>query len=205
MAAGLALLAPGKHDILAQLAALEELRSSSWPERPLWICAVRRRDGRRVVFGRPGSPPAPLHRAVAASCAVPGYFTPVEIARHGYVDGGVHSPTNAALLRGCGLDLAVVVSPMSGPPGMVPDLYAATRRLSARLLQREVRALEQAGVRTVVFTPSAAEQKAMGNDMMSRDRLHEVIQQSFFAAGAAAAREDARALLEEALGRRDRD
>ena len=205
MAAGLALLAPGKHDIVAQLAALEELRSSSWPERPLWICAVRRRDGRRVVFGRPGSPPAPLHRAVAASCAVPGYFTPVEIARHSYVDGGVHSPTNAALLRGCGLDLAVVVSPMSGPPGMVPDLYAATRRLSARLLQREVRALEQAGVRTVVFTPSAAEQKAMGNDMMSRDRLHEVIQQSFFAAGAAAAREDARGLLEEALGRRDRD
>ncbi|NYJ07369.1 patatin-like phospholipase family protein [Petropleomorpha daqingensis] len=200
LAAGLALLAPGKHDIVAQLAALEELETTTWPERDLWICAVRRRDGRRVVFGRPGSPPAPLHLAVAASCAVPGYFAPVEIGGHGYVDGGVHSPTNAALLRGCGLDLAIVVSPMSGPPGVVPDLYAATRRYSARLLQREVRALEQTGVRTVVFTPSAAEQKAMGNDMMSRERLDEVIQQSFFAAGAAAAREDARALLKEALG-----
>jgi NTE family protein len=199
LAAGLALLAPGRHDIVAQLAALEELEVSRWPEGDLWICAVRRRDGRRVVFGRPGSPRAPLHLAVGASCAVPGYFAPVEIGRHSYVDGGVHSPTNAALLRGCGLDLAIVVSPMSGPPGMVPDLYAATRRYSARLLQREIRALEQAGVATVVFTPSAAEQRAMGNDMMSRKRLDEVLQQSFFAAGAAAARSEVHGLLRTAV------
>jgi|tagenome__1003787_1003787.scaffolds.fasta_scaffold20936630_3 NTE family protein len=201
LAAALALVAPGRHDIVAQLSALEELEGARWPDRGLWICAVRRRDGRRVVFGRPGTPPAPLHLAVAASCAVPGYFAPVEIGGHSYVDGGIHSPTNAALLRGCGLDLAIIVSPMSGPPGVRPDLYAATRRHSARLLQREVRALEQAGVRTLVFTPSAAEQRAMGNDMMSRDHLDEVIQQSFFAAGARAAREDARYLLRAAVGR----
>jgi NTE family protein len=201
LAAGLALLAPGRHDIVAQLAALQELENARWPDRGLWICTVRRRDGRRVVFGRPGTaPPAPLHLAVAASCAVPGYFAPVEIGGHLYVDGGVHSPTNAALLRGCGLDLAIVVSPMSGPPGVRRDLYAASRRHSARLLQREVRALERAGVRTVVFTPSAAEQEAMGNDMMSRERLDEVIQQSYFAAGARAAQADARDLLRTAAG-----
>ena len=68
----------------------------------LWICAVRRRDGRRVVFGRPGPPPAPIHLAIAASCAVPGYFAPVRIGERSYVDGGVHSPTNAAILRGAG-------------------------------------------------------------------------------------------------------
>jgi NTE family protein len=198
LAAGLALLAPGRHDTVGQLAALQELEGATWPERDLWICAVRRRDGRRVVFGRPGTPPAPLHLAVAASCAVPGYFTPVE--SHSYVDGGVHSPTNAALLRGCGLDLAIVVSPMSGPPGLRPDLYAATRRYSARVLAREVRALERAGVRTVVFTPSRAEQAVMGNDMMSRERLDEVLQQSFFAAGARAAAADARDLLRTAIG-----
>ena len=201
LAAALALLAPGRHDIVAQLAALGELEGATWPERDLWICAVRRDDGQRVVLGRPGTPPAPLHRAVAASCAVPGYFAPVEIGRHHYVDGGIHSPTNAALLRGCGLDLAIIVSPMSGPPGERPDFYAATRRHSARLLQREVRALERAGVRTVVFTPSAEEQRAMGNDMLSRERLDEVIQQSFFAAGARAARPDVRELLEIALDR----
>jgi NTE family protein len=198
LAAGLSLLAPGRHDVVAQLAALEELGDGRWPE-GLWITAVRRRDGRRVVFGRPGSPVAPLHLAVAASCAVPGYFAPVRIGEQAYVDGGVHSPTNAALLRGCGLDLAVVVSPMSGPPGLRPDLYAATRRHAARLLAREVRALEGAGVRTVVFTPARAEQEVMGNDMMSRERVDQVLQQSFFAAGARAAERDARALLRSAV------
>ena len=76
---------------------------------------------------------------------------------------------------------------MSGPAGRRPDFYAATRRHSARLLQREVRALEAAGIRTVVFQPGPAEQAVMGDDMMSSDRLDEVIQQAFLGAGARAA------------------
>ena len=106
---------------------LAEVEGQSWPERDLWICAVRRRDGRRVVFGRPGSPDAPLHLAIAASCAVPGYFAPVKIHDHTYIDGGAHSPTNAAILRERGLDLVVVVSPMSGPTGLPTDLYGVSR------------------------------------------------------------------------------
>ena len=188
MAAGMALMAPGRHDILEQLAALRELERPEWPRPDLWICAVRRRDGRRVVFGRPGAPEAPIHRAVGASCAVPGYFAPVQIGRHSYIDGGVHSPTNAAVLRGQGLDVVIVIAPMSGPTGWRPGLFPAARRYSERLLQREVRALQADGLRTVVFSPGPGEQQAMGNDMMSRRRLDEVIQQSFLTAGASAAR-----------------
>src|SRR4051812_39331765 len=129
MAAGMALMAPGRHDILEQLAALRELERPEWPEPGLWICAVRRRDGRRVVFDRPGSPEAPIHLAVGASCAVPGYFAPVRIEGHDYVDGGVHSSTNAAILRGQGLDLVIVVAPMSGPAGWRPGLFAAALRV----------------------------------------------------------------------------
>ncbi|WP_409329101.1 patatin-like phospholipase family protein [Trujillonella humicola] len=183
LAAGMALVAPGRHDIVGQLAALRELERAQWPEPGLWICAVRRRDGRRVVFGRPGTPEAPVHLAVAASCAVPGYFAPVEIEGRLYLDGGVHSPTNAAILRGSGLDLVVVVAPMSGTVGWVPDLYAAARRHTSRILAREVRALQRDGIRTVVFTPGAGEQRVMGNDMMSRARLTEIIQESFLATG----------------------
>ncbi|MCW2741104.1 MAG: Patatin [Blastococcus sp.] len=187
LAAGMALLAPGRHDIVEQLAALRELEQPEWPDAALWICAVRRRDGRRVVFGRPGTPRAPIHLAVAASCAVPGYFAPVRINGSSYIDGGVHSPTNAAILRGAGLDLVVIVSPMSGPAGWRPDFYAAARRHSTRLLDREVKALEAAGTRTVVFAPQGREQQVMGNDMMSRDNLNAVIQESFLAAGRQAA------------------
>ncbi|MGK5114869.1 patatin-like phospholipase family protein [Geodermatophilus sp. CPCC 205506] len=187
LAAGMALLPPGRHDIQEQLAALRELENPEWPEPPLWICAVRRRDGRRVVFGRPGTPPVPIHLAVAASCAVPGHFAPVRIDGRSYVDGGVHSPTNAAVLRGLRLDVVIVISPMSGSVGRRPDVYAAARWHSGRLLDREVRALEAEGVRTVVFAPGAAEQRVMGNDMMARERLHEVIRESFLAAGRRAA------------------
>jgi NTE family protein len=187
LAAAMTLLAPGRYDIIEQLAALREVEGPRWPDAPLWICAVRRRDGRRVVFGRPGSPPAPIHLAVAASCAVPGYFAPVQIGRHCYVDGGVHSPTNAAVLRGSGLDLVVIVSPMSGSAGRRPDFYAAARRYSERLLTREVKALHAQGIRTVVFAPGPAEQEVMGNDMMLRHRLNDVIRESFLHAGAHAA------------------
>jgi NTE family protein len=199
MAAGLALLAPGRHDIVEQLSSLRELEKGSWPQRPLWICAVRRRDGRRIVFGRYGAPRAPIHLAVAASCAVPGYFAPVRIGDLTYVDGGAHSPTNAALLRGCDLDVAIIVSPMSGPPGSRPTLYAGARRHSARVLARETRALEAAGVRTLVFSPGPAEQAVMGDDMMSRHRLNDVVHQAFLAAGAHASTPEARELLARAV------
>jgi NTE family protein len=114
----------------------------------------------------------------------------------------VHSPTNAAVLRGRGLDLVVVISPMSGPAGWLPDVYAASRRHAARLLRHEVGALRRAGVRTVVFAPGAAEQRAMGNDMMSRHDLGGVIQQSFLAAGAYAATPEVADLIRAAVDRR---
>ncbi|MGY1732534.1 patatin-like phospholipase family protein [Geodermatophilus sp. SYSU D01045] len=201
LVAGMTLLAAGRHDIVSQLGALREVEGPTWPERDLWITAVRRRDGRRVVFGRPGAPPAPVHLAVAASCAVPGYFAPVTIGRHAYVDGGVHSATNAAVLRRAGVDVVVVLAPMSGSPGWRQDVTAAMRRYSQRQLDREVRALRAAGIRTAVFTPGAAEQEVMGADFMSGERVDEVLQQSFFQAGVHAATPEVAALLREASDR----
>jgi NTE family protein len=183
-AASMALLAPGTRHIADPLRALTEVDGMEWPHEALWICAVRRRDGRRVVFGRPGTPEAPLHLAIAASCAVPGYFTPVRIGGHTYVDGGVHSPTNAAVLRRLSLDLVVVVSPMSGPPGVLPSIYAASRWNAARTLRREIKALERSGIPVVAFSPGPKEQAVMGDDFMARDRVDHIVRESFLAAGA---------------------
>jgi NTE family protein len=197
VAAALALLAPGRLDIFDQLAALRDVERRSWPERDLWICAVRRRDGRRVVFGRPGTPPVPLHLAIAASCAVPGYFAPVTIDRHTYVDGGAHSPTNAAILRARPLKLVIVISPMSGPAPRLPtNLAEGIRRHAARAVRREVAALRANGTAVIVFRPGPEEQAVMGDDFMSRERVDKIVQQAFFAAGRyAASRPDVRELL----------
>lgn len=196
VAAALALLAPGTVDIRDQLIALREVEGHDWPEESLWIPAVRRRDGRRTVFGRPGTPEVPLHLAVASSCSVPGFFTPVRIGDHSYVDGGAHSPTNAALLRYLHLDLVVIVSPMSGPSGgLVKDLFEASRWHSGRLVRREAAALRAQGTEVVVFQPGAAEQEVMGNDFMSSEMATDVVQQAFLSAGAHAAKPEVRAKL----------
>ena len=88
-----------------------------WPAQALWITAVRTSDARRVVFGR-DDVDVSLGRAIAASCAIPALFRPVSIGRHRYIDGGAHSPTNAALLIDSGVDTAVIVSPMSAQAGV---------------------------------------------------------------------------------------
>jgi NTE family protein len=179
--AGLALtlLAPGRTDVSQLLEPLRMVDPPGWPGGDLWICAVRRRDGRRTVFGRPGSSPAPLHLAVAASCAVPGYFTPVVIDDIAYVDGGVHSPTNAALLSRQGLQMVVIVSPMSGARGVPVDVAGVVRRHAGLRLGLELRALRAAGVEVVLFEPDQALQKVMGGEWMSRKRVDDISHSAF--------------------------
>lgn len=75
--------------------------------------AVDYATGRRVAFGRAGSPPARLPDAVAASCAIPGFYRCVEINGRSYVDGGVRSTSNLDALRGEPLDLVVALNPTS--------------------------------------------------------------------------------------------
>ena len=110
------LIPKGRIDITERAHGLDEHMGDRWPD-GLRICAVRRTDGARVVFGRTGAPDARLAEAVLASCAIPGYFRPVTIAGTEYVDGGVHSVTNADVLRAEGLDLVIVVSSLSAAQG----------------------------------------------------------------------------------------
>ena len=66
---------------------------------------------------------------------------------------------------------------------------------------RSCESLRAEGVRTVVFAPGVDEQEVMGNDMLSRERLSEVIQQAFLAAGAHAAKPDVADLIRRAASR----
>lgn len=164
----LTLLAPGTVDVSALLEPLQTAEPTGWHAGNLWVCAVRRRDGRRVVFGRDGAPAVPFHLAVSASCAVPGYFAPVIIDGVAYVDGGVHSPTNAAILRDQGLDVVVIVSPMSGGSGVPNVTNAVVSRHASMRLALEVRALRRVGIEVLVFEPGPAERELIGGEWLSR-------------------------------------
>jgi NTE family protein len=192
--AAVTLLPAGQLDISDRVDRLTGLVGEEWPQ-GLWICAVRRADGARTVFGRAGAPAASLASAVAASCAIPGYFAPVDIGGVEYLDGGVHSPTNAATLRGLGLDLVVVVSPMSAVRGQAAGPGALMRRSAHLRLDAEIRALQAEGTSVVRFEPGARSLPAMGLNAMASDRSVRVVQQAFLEAGAYAATNKVRGRL----------
>ncbi len=176
--AAMTMLPAGRIDLTDRAAPLHHLMGDTWPD-DLWICVSRRSDGGRVVFGRPGSPVAPLAAAVLASCAIPGYFAPVTIGGAEYFDGGVHSGTNADVLRAAGLDMVVVVAPMSTArvPVGTPDVLF--RWASRRRLDRESRRLERAGATVVRIEPGEAAIRAMGLQPMSTLRSEPVADQAY--------------------------
>jgi NTE family protein len=156
--------------------ALRAITGTAWPAEPLWICAVRTEDARRVVLGRAGAPETDVATAVGASAAIPGYFQPVEIDGKQYVDGGVHSPTNADVLRDEDLDLVLVSSPMStSRNASLLNLGQPARRHFRHRLAQEVRRLHRRGIPVVVFQPSAQDQAAMGGRAMDSERNAAVV------------------------------
>ena len=193
--AAITLLPSGRIDIRQRAQALDA-HADDWPD-DLWICVARRRDGRRVVLGRPGSPPALLSDAVAASCAIPGYLAPVEIDGREYIDGGVHSPTNADVLATESLDVAVVVAPMSGH-GVVSGADAPMRWSGRRRLDREVARLKAAGTQVIRVEPTRRVLATMGYNSMADDRSDRVVEAGYRQAAALLRRPgltDRRALL----------
>ena len=152
-----------------------------WPEDPVWVCAVRQSDGRRVVFGR-GDRQVTLPDAVAASCAIPGFFEPVTIDGAAYIDGGVHSPTNADVLRrsDLSLDLVLVSSPMSiTGRGFRLAGDQPARRWARALLDLEARRLRRAGVHVLAFQPTAGDATVMGVNAMDPSRRTDIARQAY--------------------------
>jgi NTE family protein len=97
-----------------------------------------------------------------------------------YVDGGVHSPTNADLLAPCGLDLVVVSSPMSGTRAALRGVRFTTGRgLHAAALAREVAAVRAAGARVLVLQPGPEVVAAVGGASMDPARRGDVARTTY--------------------------
>ncbi len=162
------LLPPGNRRADALAARTRELHPEPWPAEPTWIVAVRLDDGRRVVFGR-DDVPGDLGAAVQASAAVPGVYAPVEIGSHRYVDGGIHSATNADLCAALAFDLVVVSSVMTLPaPGISTPwtreaLHPVRARCSLRLAD-EVAGIRRRGTPVLVVQPSVDQLGALDRD-----------------------------------------
>ncbi len=152
-----------------------------WAPHPnYWAVAVDYDDGHRVAFGRDGAPRATLPDAVAASCAIPGFYRAVRIDGRRYVDGGVRSVSNLDILRDESLDLVIALSPMSSLDSVAPralaDRFAVrTRTMIGRRLGSEAKRLRGAGSEVVLIQPTAADLTVMGPNPMNGRRRRAVM------------------------------
>jgi NTE family protein len=155
--------------------------AAGWVEHPnFWAVACDYRSGWRVPFGREGSPNARIADAVAASCAIPGFYRPVEIGGRRYVDGGVCSASSLDLLAGRGLDLVICLNPLSGASGAPADprdwFGALSRGANGRRLAHEARKVRRLGTEIVMVEPTPDDHRAMGRNLMSAKRRRQVIE-----------------------------
>lgn len=151
------------------------------PHPNYWAMAVDYWTGRRVALGRADGPTAELPDAVAASCAIPGFYRPVEIEGRPYVDGGVYSTSNLDVLRGEPLDMVLALNPMSSlhvssPHTVAERLALGMRQAAGRRLGSEAKRLRANGIEPILIQPTVHDLDAMGGNLMSSRRRHDVIQ-----------------------------
>jgi NTE family protein len=161
---------------------VRRLVPTGWADHPnLWITAADYQTGERVVFGRGDSPPPDLADAVAASCAIPGFYHPVLIDGREYIDGGTWSTSNLDLTAGLELDLVICLNPMSSlhrsrSGRLGARLGEALRGPAGRRLGSEARMVRDSGTEVILVQPTGQDLRAMGSNWMSRRRRQEVIQ-----------------------------
>jgi len=136
--------------------SLAGLPTEPWPERRFACTAVDAVNGKFATWDNDSG--APLVRAIASSCAVPGIAPPISINGRRYMDGGMRSATNADLAKG--YDVVVVVSISS----------QASPEVFRRPLERELAALRDSGSRVELINPDAESLEAFGPNLMDFGR-----------------------------------
>jgi len=146
------LLPPGTRSGERIQTRIDELLPDGWPARPLWIVAVRTNDGRRIVFGRDDVAGTP-GQAAQASSAIPAIYTPTTIGEREYIDGAVHSSTNADLVAALGFDLVIVSSVKTATPEARGWTNDAERAWFSTKLDNEVAEIRSKGTPVMVIEP----------------------------------------------------
>ena len=99
-----------------------------WPDRDLRITAVDTESGEFTVFDADSG--VDLVAAVAASCAVPTVWPPVEINGRYFMDGGMRSTANVDVARGA--QRVVVLAPLPRSVSRKTSIRSQLERLAPR-------------------------------------------------------------------------
>jgi NTE family protein len=179
-----AFLPVGRGNLGAIGALISHVVPEGWVARDgVTVVALDYDTGERAAFGRPAAPSAALHDAVMASCAIPGWYQPVRIGDHRFIDGGAWSSTNLDLLAGEGLDEVFVLAPQVSFDADSPTQWASRlerqwRNRVTRKVIREVEMVHRHGTEVTVLGPGPADLKAIGGNLMDLSRRPSVIDTS---------------------------
>ncbi len=77
----------------------------------LYVVAVDLDSGEAVRFGSPGWDDVTISRAVQASSALPGLYSPVDVRGHHFVDGALRRTMHASVVLDHGIDLMLGINP----------------------------------------------------------------------------------------------
>jgi predicted acylesterase/phospholipase RssA len=80
--------------------------------RRLFVVATNLNTGEAARFGEPGLDHVPISRAVQASTALPGLYSPVEIDGGTYADGALLRTMHASVVLEAGVDLLFGINPL---------------------------------------------------------------------------------------------
>jgi NTE family protein len=182
MAALASVLPPGRGSLASIASLIDDVTGpDGWSQHPkLWVVAMDFDTGRRAVFGRDDAPRVLLSDAVSASCAIPGWFTPVVIDGRRYVDGGAYSQTSADLLAGLGLDEVYVLAPMAAfvddrPSAVFQRLERRWRQQTTRRMVRECDRVRDSGTDVTMIAPGPEDLAAFGPNVMDPSRRELVL------------------------------
>jgi NTE family protein len=106
--------------------------------------------GQAVRFGEPGMDHIPISTAVAASSALPGLYSPVEIDGRHYVDGVLLKTLHASVALEKGADLLICVNPIV-PVDTVGTVEAGLMR-RGKLLDRGLPSVLSQTFRTLIHS-----------------------------------------------------
>lgn len=96
-------------ELFAEAGRTNDFRQLS---RQLVVVATDLDAGRAVRFGEPGWREVPISRAVQASSALPGFYSPVDIDGRSYVDGVLIKTLHASVALDAGAELVFCINPL---------------------------------------------------------------------------------------------
>jgi NTE family protein len=180
-----ALTPPGSGNLAAVGAMVGSVADASgWVAREgIYVMSLDYDSGRRVAFGRHGSPPATIAEAVMASCAIPGWYAPVMINGRRYIDGGAWSTSNVDVLAREEVEQVYVVAPMASfvldhPHTLTGRIERRVRRQITRRLLHEAGRVRETGAALTILAPGPEDLAVMGANMMDPSRRLEVLETS---------------------------